>query len=144
MATYDLTSSIPKYYLLRAGDILKAGTILADSPGVKEGGGYGYGVNANLCLLNIPETATMLIRHSCFISGACRGSEFRDVLSATTIAHCHDLQSFLFFCFVILVELYNMILLILIVLTGTGIQNWKLSILNPELLQSGSEKNNLI
>ena len=62
----------------------------------------------------------------------------------TTIAHCHDLQSFLFFCFVILVELYNMILLILIVLTGTGIQNWKLSILNPELLQSGSEKNNLI
>ena len=41
-------------------------------------------------------------------------------------------------------ELYNMILLILIVLTGTGIQNWKLSILNPELLQSGSEKNNLI
>lgn len=42
---------------LRTGDILKAGTILADSPGVKEGGGYGYGVNANLCLLNIPETA---------------------------------------------------------------------------------------
>ena len=67
-----------------------------------------------------------------------------DVFFVTTIAHCHDLQSFLFFCFVILVELYNMILLILIVLTGTGIQNWKLSILNPELLQSGSEKNNLI
>lgn len=50
----------------------------------------------------------------------------------------------LFFCFVILVELYNMILLISTVLTGIGIQNWNLSILNPELLLSGSEKNNLI
>ena len=27
-----------------------------------------------------------------------------DVFFVTTIAHCHDLQSFLFFCFVILVE----------------------------------------
>ena len=51
---------------------------------------------------------------------------------------------FMFFHFVILVELYNMILLISTVLTGIGIQNWNLSILNPELLLSGSEKNNLI
>lgn len=42
---------------LRKDDILPKDTILADSPTVCENGGYKYGVNANVCLLNMPETA---------------------------------------------------------------------------------------
>jgi len=42
---------------LRPGSIINKNTILADSPNVKEGGGYGYGINANVALLTIPEVA---------------------------------------------------------------------------------------
>lgn len=39
------------------GVILPKDTILADSPQVTTNSGYKFGVNANVCLLNIPETA---------------------------------------------------------------------------------------
>lgn len=42
---------------LRPNDILPKDTILADSYSVGKNNGYKFGVNANLCLLNIPETA---------------------------------------------------------------------------------------
>lgn len=37
--------------------IIPKDTILADSPQVSKNSGYKFGVNANVCLLNIPETA---------------------------------------------------------------------------------------
>ena len=42
---------------LRSGSIIDGGTILADSPNVKEGGGYGYGINATVALMTLPEVA---------------------------------------------------------------------------------------
>ena len=42
---------------LRPGDVLPKDTILADSPAVSKNSGYKYGVNANVCLINLPETA---------------------------------------------------------------------------------------
>lgn len=42
---------------LRPNDVLPKDTILADSYSVGKNNGYKFGVNANLCLLNIPETA---------------------------------------------------------------------------------------
>lgn len=42
---------------LRSNDILYKDTILADSYSVGKNNGYRFGVNANLCLMNIPETA---------------------------------------------------------------------------------------
>lgn len=41
---------------LKPGSILPKGTILADSPSVTENSGYKFGVNGNLCLINLPET----------------------------------------------------------------------------------------
>lgn len=41
---------------LRPGYILEEGTVLATPPSVKDGT-YNFGLNANICLLNIPETA---------------------------------------------------------------------------------------
>lgn len=41
---------------IKPGDILPKGTILADSPAVTDNKGYKYGVNGNLCLINLPET----------------------------------------------------------------------------------------
>ncbi len=38
-------------------DIIKAGTILADSPAVIENNGYEYGTNMNYCLMSLNETA---------------------------------------------------------------------------------------
>lgn len=42
---------------LTVGTVLKANTILADSPTITENSGYRYGVNANIALMSIPETA---------------------------------------------------------------------------------------
>ena len=42
---------------LRPGDVLQAGTILADSPTVRENSGWAIGCNANLALIGLPETA---------------------------------------------------------------------------------------
>jgi len=41
---------------LNNGSVVKKDTVLADSPTRKEGG-YAFGLNANICLLTIPETA---------------------------------------------------------------------------------------
>lgn len=41
---------------LRVGEILKKDTILADSPTVDKNYGYKFGINANMCLLSLPET----------------------------------------------------------------------------------------
>lgn len=46
----------PEMENLKPGDILPAGYILADSPTVTKNKGYKYGVNGNLCLINLPET----------------------------------------------------------------------------------------
>ena len=46
----DLLSS------LRVNDMLPKGTIFADSPTVAKNQGYKYGVNANVALINLPET----------------------------------------------------------------------------------------
>lgn len=40
---------------LRPNDILPKNTVLADSPSVGENKGYKYGLNGNLCLINLPE-----------------------------------------------------------------------------------------
>lgn len=42
---------------IRTGVTLPKGTILADSPTKTDTGGYRFGVNANLCLVNLQETA---------------------------------------------------------------------------------------
>lgn len=42
---------------LRVGSIIPAGTILADSPAIKDNSGYAFGINANTVLLAIPEVA---------------------------------------------------------------------------------------
>lgn len=42
---------------LPAGTFLKEGTVLADSPSVHENSGLALGVNANICLTNLPPTA---------------------------------------------------------------------------------------
>lgn len=42
---------------LNPGDIIPSGTVLANSPAVKENNGYAFGANANLCLLALPETS---------------------------------------------------------------------------------------
>lgn len=39
------------------GNVIRAGTVLQDSPAVTKNNGYKYGVNANMALMNIPETA---------------------------------------------------------------------------------------
>lgn len=41
---------------IRTGDILPKDTILAKAPGINNNNGYTYGLNANMCLLNLPET----------------------------------------------------------------------------------------
>lgn len=41
---------------LRYGDVIKKDTVLATSPTISSNNGYKYGVNANLCLINLPET----------------------------------------------------------------------------------------
>ena len=41
---------------LNNGSVVKKGTVLADSP-TRKNGGYAFGLNANICLLTIPETA---------------------------------------------------------------------------------------
>lgn len=41
---------------LKPGDFVSKDTIFADSPSVAENKGYKYGVNGNLCLINLPET----------------------------------------------------------------------------------------
>lgn len=43
-------------YSLRKDTIIPKGTVLADSPSVKENKGWTFGVNANLALLSLPET----------------------------------------------------------------------------------------
>ena len=42
---------------LRPGDVIQGGTILADSPTVRENSGWALGANANLALIGLPETA---------------------------------------------------------------------------------------
>lgn len=42
---------------LGQGDVLKGGTVLATSPSISKNGGYKYGVNMNMCLMSINETA---------------------------------------------------------------------------------------
>lgn len=42
---------------LYPNNIIRAGTVLQDSPAVTKNKGYKYGVNANMALMNIPETA---------------------------------------------------------------------------------------
>lgn len=39
------------------GTLLKAGTVLADSPSVKKNSGFGFGVNANMALITVPGVA---------------------------------------------------------------------------------------
>lgn len=41
---------------LRSGDILYKDTVLATSPTIDKNNGYKFGVNANVCLINLPET----------------------------------------------------------------------------------------
>lgn len=42
---------------LFTGNVIPAGTVMLDSPSVTKNKGYKYGVNANMALMNIPETA---------------------------------------------------------------------------------------
>lgn len=42
---------------LTIGSILRAGTILADSPTVRKNNGYAFGLNANMAMVTIPEVA---------------------------------------------------------------------------------------
>lgn len=59
MGNYGFKYSINKEQIskIQHGTILEPNTILADSPAVKDGKGYGFGVNANVCLMSTPETA---------------------------------------------------------------------------------------
>jgi hypothetical protein len=41
---------------ITTGSIIPKGTILADSPGITENGGYKHGINANIALITLPET----------------------------------------------------------------------------------------
>lgn len=41
---------------IKPGDVIQKDTILADSPAVAKNKGYKFGVNGNLCLINLPET----------------------------------------------------------------------------------------
>ena len=52
---------------LRVGTRLYAGDILADSPAVRENGGYAYGLNNRIALISIPEVAEdgVVISESC-------------------------------------------------------------------------------
>lgn len=66
---------------LRPGDTIPIGTILADSPQVKENSGYANGVNANLCLVALPETSEdgMIISESFAKKMAYEVFEIRNV-----------------------------------------------------------------
>ena len=52
---------------LTVGTILPKNTILADSPGVTDNGGYAFGINANVLLAGIPDTSedAVVISKSC-------------------------------------------------------------------------------
>lgn len=44
------------YDTINKEGIIKKGTRISQTPGIKKNNGYGFGINANICLMNLPET----------------------------------------------------------------------------------------